>query len=202
MHKTEDVEAAAGRVLYDRTGLTGVFLRQFYLFGRPDRSHSDFNRKMLEARQIPGDSPHWFLQRFLTLGFYALVDFSRATPRADTLSEDCRWWDLAAVPGLILDHGQILQKALETLRLQLDHEPIGHKLLPEKFTMPELQKLYETILGKKLDRRNFQRRILGFGILERLEERRSGGAHKAPYFYRFDPHHYHLALQDGLQGGW
>ncbi len=202
VHKTEDVEAAAGRVLYDRTGLTGVFLRQFYLFGRPDRSHSDFNRKMLEARQIAGSENHWFLQRFLTLGFYALVDFSQAAPRADALSEDCRWWDLAGAPGFILDHDQILQKALETLRLQLDHEPIGYKLLPEKFTMPEFQKLYETILGIKLDRRNFQRRILGFGILERLEERRSGGAHKAPYFYRFDPHHYHQALREGLQGGW
>ncbi|MCU0355150.1 MAG: NUDIX hydrolase, partial [Cytophagales bacterium] len=76
---------------------------------------------------------------------------------------------------------------------------IGYNLLPEKFTMPELQTLYETILGRKLDRRNFQRKVLGYGILERLDERRSGVAHKAPYLYRFDQDQYHKALRDGLR---
>ncbi len=202
VYKEEDVEAAAGRVLQARTGLTQVFLRQFHLFGGPERSRSEFNRMMLNARQLSAGDRHWFLQRFITLGFYALVDFSRVTPRADAISEACQWVDLKGVPALILDHDLILNKALETLRQQLNHQPIGYNLLPEKFTMPELQKLYETILGKKLDRRNFQRRMLSFGILERLEERRSGGAHKAPYYYRFDKQKYQQALQDGLPGGW
>jgi 8-oxo-dGTP diphosphatase len=202
VYKEEDVEAAASRVLEARTGLKNVFLRQFYLFGQPERSRSAFNRNVLQARRGSCDDSHWFLQRFITLGFYALVDFSKAIPQVDAISDACQWWDLDKVPVLILDHNQILQKALETLRIQLNYQPIGCNLLPATFTMPELQKLYETILGKKLDRRNFQRKILGFDILERLEERRIGVAHKAPYLYRFEQQKYQQALEHGLRGGW
>lgn len=101
-----------------------------------------------------------------------------------------------------MDHRQILDKALETLRQQLNYQPIGYNLLPDKFTMPELQTLYETILGKKLDRRNFQRRMNSYGILRRLKETRKGGAHKAPYLYSFNLRKYQQALLEGLQGGW
>lgn len=130
---------------------------------------------------LPVTPEYWFLQRFITVGYYALVDFSKAVPRPDVTSEACAWWDLQEVPPPALDHHRILQKALETLRKQLHDLPIGYNLLPEKFTMPELQRLYETLLGKKLDRRNFQRKMLGYGILNRLEERKSGVDHKAPY---------------------
>lgn len=200
--KDEEVDMAANRVLQSRTGLENIFLQQFYLFGDPRRNNQEFNREILRKKGIEGESGHWFLQRFITLGYYALVDFSKAHPRPDTLSDACEWWDLDEIPGLILDHNQILEKALETLRLQMSYQPIGYNLLSEKFTMPELQKLYETILGKKLDRRNFQRKILSYGILTRLEERKSGVAHKAPYFYRFNLQKYHQALKEGLQGGW
>ncbi len=200
--KDEDVEEAANRVLQLRTGLDNIFLRQFHLFGKPDRSQPDFNAKLLRQRQIPFAPNHWFLQRFITLGFYALVEYSRVTPRPDTNSEACEWWDLQQVPALMQDHRQILDKALEALRLQLAYQPIGYNLLAEKFTMPELQRLYETILGKQLDRRNFQRKILAYDILERLDERRSGVAHKAPYLYRFNLEKYQQALEQGLEGGW
>ncbi|GAB3167401.1 NUDIX hydrolase [Telluribacter humicola] len=200
--KDEDVEEAAIRVLKSRTGLDNIFLRQFHLFGKPDRSKTSFNAKLLKQRQIPYDENHWFLQRFITLGFYALVDYSSVTPRPDSNSEACEWWDLQQIPALMQDHSQILEKALEALRLQLAYQPIGYNLLAEKFTMPELQKLYETILGKQLDRRNFQRKILAYDILERLDERRSGVAHKAPYLYRFNLEKYQQALEQGLEGGW
>ncbi|MEG9512147.1 hypothetical protein LZ318_00120, partial [Saccharopolyspora indica] len=104
--------------------------------------------------------------------------------------------------NLFMDHKEILDRALETLRQQLNYQPIGYNLLPDKFTMPELQTLYETILGKKLDRRNFQRRMNNYGILRRLKETRKGCAHKAPYLYSFDLRKYQKALQEGLQGGW
>jgi len=81
----------------------------------------------------------------------------------------------------------------------LNYHPIGYNLLPAKFTMPQFQKLYETILDKKLDRRNFQRKILSYGILKRLKEVKKGGAHKAPYLYSFDLRKYHKALKEGLQ---
>jgi ADP-ribose pyrophosphatase YjhB (NUDIX family) len=202
MLKNEDVEKAAARLLQARTGLEDVFLRQFYLFGDVARNDEGFNRQRLLKQHIAASSNHWFLQRFITLGYYALVNFSKTIPRPDYISEACEWWDLQAVPALMLDHNHILNKALETLRLQLNYQPIGYNLLPDKFTMTELQRLYETILGKKLDRRNFLRKMLSYKILKRLDERRNGVAYKPPYLYSFDLLTYQQALQEGLSGGW
>ncbi len=202
VRKDESVERAASRVLQERTGLSDIFLQQFHVFSDPARSDNGDLIATLQQSGIDIEADNWFTQRFLTIGFYALVEFSEVTPMPDSFSEACLWWDLNKIHTLMLDHNQILNRALEMLRLQLNYQPIGYNLLPEKFTMPELQKLYETILGKKLDRRNFQRKITGFGILKRWEERKSGVAHKAPYYYSFDKAHYQQALLDGLQGGW
>ena len=202
LQKDESVENAANRVLKERTGLDNIFLQQFHVFSDPARSDNQDLIGTLQKAGIAVNENNWFTQRFLSIGFYALVEFSEVTPTADTFSESCTWWDLQKIQTLMLDHNRILDKALEVLRLHLNYQPIGYNLLPEKFTMTELQKLYETILGKKLDRRNFQRKITGYGILQRWEERRSGVAHKAPYFYSFDQKKYQQALLDGLQGGW
>lgn len=196
--KKEPIEMAANRILKQRTGLDEIFLQQFHVFGDPERSraHYDMYKDML-----PEDE-NWFANRFLTIGYYALVDFCDVHPTPDQHSEFCGWRDLHDVPELKLDHGLILQTALDTLRLQLNYQPIGYNLMPKEFTMPELQKLYETILDKTLDRRNFQRRMLGFGILTRSEQPRKGGAHKAPYLYSFDLENYAAALKEGFKGGW
>src|SRR5204862_4496074 len=116
-------------------------------------------------------------------------------------SGSCQWWDIHKIPKLILDHNHIIQKALQSLQLNLNDYPVGRDLLTGKFTMPELQHLYETILEKKLDRRNFQKKILSLGILLRLKERKSGVAHKAPYLYKFDEKKYQKALKQGLKFG-
>jgi 8-oxo-dGTP diphosphatase len=202
IYKNEDIEQAAIRVLKERTGIDDIFLQQFHVFGNPKRADKKFLLGMLKKDGIHVKKDNWILQRFLTVGYYALVDFAFVTPIPDLSSVACEWWDLQEIRELFMDHKHILDKALETLRLQLNHQPIGYNLLPKKFTMPELQKLYETILDKKLDRRNFQRRMTGYGILKRLSETRKGGAHKAPYLYSFDLRKYRKALQEGLQGGW
>jgi hypothetical protein len=95
-------------------------------------------------------------------------------PVADALSETCQWRDIHEFPTLMLDYQDILNKAMNTLRQQLSYQPIGYNLLLEKFTMPELQKLYETILDKKLDRRNFQLKLISFNILQWLNETKKG----------------------------
>lgn len=194
----EPIEMAANRILKERTGLDKIFLQQFHVFGDPERSrpHHELYKDMLQPKE------NWFSMRFLSIGFYALVDFANVTPTPDQHSESCTWYDLSDLPSFELDHAMILKTALDTLRLQLNYQPIGYNLMPKEFTMPELQKLYETILDKKLDRRNFQRRILGFGILNRLDKPRKGGAHKAPYLYSFDIENYQNALKEGLKGGW
>ncbi len=198
LFKNEPIEMAANRILKERTGLAEIFLQQFHVFGDPERSkeHFDMYKDMLPAEE------NWFMDRFLTIGYYALVDFCETNPTPDTFATACTWRDLNDLPVLKLDHSLILKTALDAMRLQLNYQPIGYNLMPKEFTMPELQKLYETILDKKLDRRNFQRRMLGFGILNRMEQPRKGGAHKAPYLYSFDLENYDAALKEGFKGGW
>lgn len=192
--KDEHVDDAAVRILRDRTKLDNIYLTQFYTFGSPNRGEHGF-------RWPEGITKSWIMDRFVTIGYWALVEFSKAEPALDAFSMDCRWWEIHQVPELALDHNLILKKALTSLRQHINDYPVGRDLLPEKFTMPELQKLYETIFDKKLDRRNFQKKMLSFGILERLKERKKGGAHKAPFLYRFDDQKYQEAMTQGLKFG-
>ena len=193
--KAEHISDAAVRILQERTGLSNIYLHQFHTFGDPQR-----DRKNHGVRK-PVQGKSWLDDRFVTIGYWALVEFSKAIPTPDEFSMECKWWDINKIPKLILDHNNILETALTSLRMNLNDYPAGRDLLPEKFTMPELQRLYETIFGKKLDRRNFQKKVLSFGILERLKERKQGGAHKAPYLYRFDQKKYQKAMKQGLKFG-
>lgn len=197
----ESLELAATRVLKQRTGLDNIFLKQFQVFSDPQRSKTNPAVKDLIVSGADTDNS-WFNYRFISVGFYALVDFSKAEPTHDIFSDLCEWKTLDDINTLIIDHNQILLKALENLRIQLNYQPIGYNLLSDKFTMPEFQKLYETILGKELDRRNFQRKMLSYNILNKLEERKTGGAHKSPFLYEFNLENYQKALQNGLYGGW
>lgn len=196
--KDEHLDDAANRILKQRTGLDEIFLRQFHVFGDPQRSRPHYEM----YKDLVDNEDNWFSNRFITIGYYALVDFHNTVPAPDALSEKCVWCGLDELPMFILDHKQILDNALYALRLQLNYQPIGYNLMPHEFTMPELQKLYETILDKKLDRRNFQRKILAFDILNRSEHPRKGGAHKAPYLYSFNLEKYQQALKEGLAAGW
>ncbi|TRX40350.1 NUDIX hydrolase [Flavobacterium restrictum] len=191
--KTENIKEAASRILHQRTGVTNIYLQQFRVFSDLNRSEGFF-----EAFE----NTIWNKQRFLSVGFYALVDFSTVKLVVDNFSDACEWKAIDELPELMMDHQYIFDKALGTLRKELNYKPIGFNLLPEKFTMPELQKLYEIILGKKLNRGNFFRKMLRYDILIKLDESRKGGAHKAPDLYKFDVEKYQLALKDGLNEGW
>lgn len=185
IQEDENLNDAARRVLTERTGLTNIYLEQFYVFGDRNRHDPAPLRAIMEAKGMAVTENHWLLRRFITVGYYALIDFTKAVPIPDLLSDNCDWYDLTSLPPLMLDHQRIVQKALETLRADLDRKLIGFSLLAESFTMADLQRLYETILGQELHRSGFQRKMLSLGILERLEKQYNGGAHKAPYLYRF-----------------
>jgi ADP-ribose pyrophosphatase YjhB (NUDIX family) len=202
VHDNESLEVAASRVLKERTDLDNIFLNQFHVFSDPLRSKNNPAVPGIIEFGHTDYTESWFAQRFISVGFYALVEFSQVLPQPDVLSDVCEWVNLDEIDSLMMDHNEILNKALETLRLQLTFQPIGYNLLPEKFTMSELRKLYETILGKELDRRNFQRKILTYNILTRLEEVRQGVAHKAPGLYMFSLENYQKALEEGLNGRW
>ncbi|MDB4582056.1 NUDIX domain-containing protein [Draconibacterium sp.] len=201
LKKEETLEEAAKRVLKVRTGLDNIFLKQFKVFSNPSRSRRN---AALQDFLDSGNHPEldFFEKRFISVGFYALVDYTQVNPTPGFFSKKYEWKNVNEEANYILDHKNIIENALEVLRLQLRHQPIGYNLLPEKFTMPELQKLYETILGRELDRRNFQRKILSYKILNKLGERRTGGAYKSPFLYEFNVENYQKALNDGLSGSW
>lgn len=185
VNKDEALDDAAKRILFERSGADKIFLNAFGVFGNLSRSEDYFSN-------YPDDL--WHKQRFITIGYYALVDHTQVTPVIDAYSDSCEWIPIDNIPNMVMDHREILNKALKTLREQISHKPIGYNLLPETFTMPELQALYETILGQKLNRGNFYRKIMRYNILIKLDEPRKGGAHKAPNLYRFDKENYKKAL--------
>lgn len=199
----KDVDAEAAQVLKNRTGLENIFLRQFHLFGDVSRNIPGHASTLVKRGVIPPHTVHWFDQRFVTVGYYALVEYSQVkTPTPDYTSESCEWCSIGQLPELMLDHGRILAHAHATLKKELNNQPIGMNLLPDQFSIPELQALYETVLGKTLDRRNFRRRMLAYDILIPTNKRRTGVAHKAPMLYRFDPEKYAEAMKSGFRSTW
>jgi 8-oxo-dGTP diphosphatase len=185
VEQSEGIDDAAQRILEERTGLRDIYLEQFRVFGSADRSTKEFIQKIMEVHHPESMNDPWVLQRYVSIGYYALVDFSKVNPTPDFLSEYCEWFEMKQLPKLAFDHREIIQKALETLRITLDSKLVGSNLLPETFTMMELQSLYETILETPLRRNNFQRKMLSLDILERIEKLYTGAANKAPYLYRF-----------------
>jgi 8-oxo-dGTP diphosphatase len=197
--RSESLQDAATRILLERTGLSEIFLQQFYVFGdSPFRQNRPDYKKTLKKFNIHLDKDNWLSDRTLSIGFYALVDYSLVNPQPDIFTEECRWWDIHEVPDLLFDHNEMIEKALQTLRHEIYYQPIGYSLLPEKFTLPEIHDLYETILEKKLDRRNFPKKLISLGIIKKLKEQKSIGAHRSPFLYKFDKRNYDKALKEGL----
>jgi ADP-ribose pyrophosphatase YjhB (NUDIX family) len=182
----ENLNDAVLRGLHERTGLTDIYLEQFYTFGDLSRFEPEVMRTLLEANGIqPDDGYQWMLDRFVSVAYYALINYEDVTPRPDALSDSCEWYPVNELPKLILDHQLIVEKAIQTLRDNLDRKLVGGNLLPKKFTMNELQNVYEAILGTKLRRTTFQRKMLAAEVLTRHEKHFSGKAHMAPYLYSF-----------------
>lgn len=183
--KEENADEAAYRTLQSRTGLSNIYLEQFQVFSDKDRSNPSFFRSILKARGVQELENHFLLNRFVSIAYYALVDFTKAVPGADGLADECRWHDLKELPPLIQDHATIIQTALVSLRDNLDKKLVGFKLLPELFTMGDLQVLYETVLKETFLRTSFQRKMLSLGILEKVDKKWTGAAHRAPFLYKF-----------------
>ena len=183
--KNENLNDAVRRGLKERTGLDNIYLEQFYTFGDVARYKPEVIKMILEANNQKSNESDWLLDRFISVAYYALINHKEVVPKPDALSDSCEWYAIDALPHLMLDHSEIVNKALKALRENIDRKLIGVNLLPERFTMQQLQKVYEAILGEKLHRSVFQRKILSLSILQRHEKQYSGKAHKAPYLYSF-----------------
>jgi 8-oxo-dGTP diphosphatase len=166
VHIDESLEEAAARELQEETGVTGAYLEQLYTFGRP-------------ARDPRG--------RVVSVAYYALIPADApicAAPTSDVTQ--ARWFTIQMLPELAFDHAEIAEYALRRLRYKLEYSAVGFELLPEAFTLSEIQFTYEVILGEKLDKRNFRRRILEAGIIEPTPDLRSGEGRPAR-LYRYRP---------------
>lgn len=185
MRKSESADEAAFRILQTRTGLTGIYLKQFHLFAEPSRTvmeqNLEYGNKMADGLQ----EVEWFMQRFISMGYYALVKYEDVQCIKKE-SEVMKWFDVNDLPPLYSDHNNIIKTALNTIRETLPIVPIGCELLPEKFKMSDLRRIYEIFLDKEIDRRNFQRKVLATGYIIQLEEIQSNSTYNPPILYSFD----------------
>lgn len=186
MFNTENADQAAYRVLKERVGLKNVYLKQFYLFSDVNRTDIEHNKKIVTSSKLNIEDAQWYCRRFVSLGYYALVQYQNVTEPSDE-SIVSKWYDIDKLPPLYTDHENIIRMALATIRTMLPIIPIGRMLLPEKFAMTELRRIYEIILGKPLDRRNFQRKVLSEGWVVQLDEIKGNKTYNPTFLYKFNP---------------
>jgi 8-oxo-dGTP diphosphatase len=173
----ETIDEAARRELTEETGLRNVFLEQLYTFGTLDRDPRE---------------------RVVSVAYYSLVKLAEHPATDATDASDAAWFPVARPPKLAFDHADILQTALERLRGKVRYEPIGFELLPRKFTLSQLQNLYEIVLQTPLDKRNFRKKILGMDVLIPLDEQARAGAHRPAQLFRFDAKKYAALRKHGF----
>ena len=198
--RTESIQEAADRIAFSRTGLKDLFLKQFQSFGNPTRNKdkSFTAERISKATGIKVSPDLWIFDYFVSIGFYTLTEFSLVSVNKGPYDAEIQWCTVTQLPALMFDHNIIIQEALKALRLHIYQYPIGHELLPAKFTLQEIHSLYEAILGKSLDSRNFTRQLMGTGIIKKLNETRHIGAHRSPFLYKFDKKKYAAALEKGM----
>ena len=180
----EDLDHAATRILKELTGLDHLFLSQFAAFGNPQRVKRENDLEWLRRVRKDPDA------RVVTIGYFSLIKPEDFAPAASSFARKAEWVQLADVPELAFDHNLILETGLNALKQKMRSEPVGFELLPAKFTLRQLQHLYETILGVEIDKRNFRRKIQGMKFLVPLDEKQKGVAHKPAQLFNFDKENY------------
>ena len=165
----ENLDDAARRELREETGISDLFLEQLYTFSAIKRDPRE---------------------RVISVAYYAMVNQISHLPQAASDARNAAWFSLDNLSPLAFDHDEILKMALYRLRGKIRYQPLGFELLPEKFTLTQLQQLYESILSKTLDKRNFRKKIQGMGLLTELDETEQGVAYRAARLYQFDKEKY------------
>lgn len=173
----EDLDGYAKKILQTATGLDNVYLKQVKTFGTPKRV------------------PHY---RVITVAYYALINPDYHDLKLSPLAKSVKWFDIDHLPQVIFDSKEIIERALKKLREEVQYHPVGFHLLPEKFTLTQLQTMYEVILDKKLDTRNFRKKIQNMGLLIDTNEKQTNVAHRAAKLYSFDTNIYRQLVEEGL----
>jgi len=176
LKRQESVDNAAKRILSQLTGLSNVYMEQLYTFG--------------EISRDPGD-------RIISVAYFALIKIN-TFDLEQVKSHGATWIPISSMPQLIFDHSAMVERALKKLQIRARTQPIGFELLPDRFTIPQLQGLYEAIYNKPLDKRNFRRKLLAMDLLEKLEEKEKESSKKGAWYYRFDAGKYKDLLRRGF----
>lgn len=201
IRKSESLDEAAARVTEERTGIEGLFFKQFKTFGNPGRNESYGavdTKKLYEMTGFKVENESWLSGETVSVGFYSISDIVNAKPRADFFSSECRWFPVNNLPQLGFDHDEMAREALSTMHIHLYHFPIGKNLLPEKFTLKEIKLFYEVMSGKTLHVTNFPNKLISLGVIKKLNEKKHIGAHRSPMYYKFNEKNYKRALKEGL----
>jgi len=175
--ENEDVDAAAARILFELTGLTDIYMEQLQCYGNVNRDPAG---------------------RVVSIAYFALIDIAGHTKELSA-EHNAKWFDLKKVPSLIFDHKQMLAHAKQRLQQKVANHPIGFALLPEKFTLQQLQGLYEAIYETTFDKRNFTKKILSLSILQKLNEKEKESSRKGAFYYVFDEKKYKELDNEGLK---
>jgi 8-oxo-dGTP diphosphatase len=173
----QDLDEFAKELLLQATGLSDVYLQQINAFGSLNR--------------VP-------YTRVITIGYYALINPDYYSLKQSSIAKSLQWFNLNELPKLCFDHEQIIQHALDKLRQEVMYHPVGFHLLPEKFTLTEIQSLYEVILNKKMDTRNFRKKLAKMELLIDSGEKQQKVAHRAAKLYQFDIQVYEKLKMEGL----
>lgn len=172
----EDIDAAARRVLYEITGLENIYLEQLKTYG--------------SAKRDPGG-------QCISIAQYALIRIGEYDKEL-VKKHGAFWYELDKIPKLVLDHDQMVKDALQELRNKAKHQPLGFELLPQKFTLPQLQSLYESIYQRELDPRNFRKKVLSLKVLTKLNEKDKTSSKRGAFLYKFDPKKYEKLVEKGF----
>jgi 8-oxo-dGTP diphosphatase len=192
IYEAENLDIAADRVLFELTGLQTIFLEQVGAFGDTDRLNKEADKKWLRAVREEPEA------RVITIAYFSLVNIHEYAPQASSFAKSAAWIPLNEIDELAFDHSDILQTALKKLKNKIRIQPVGFNLLPEKFTLSQLQKLYEAILGRELDKRNFRRKMLKLQLVEMLEERQEKVPHKPSQYFKFNETNYNKLIENGF----
>jgi len=188
----ENIDEAAIRTLNELTGLNNIYMKQFHSFGaihRVDRRPRDMQWL------ISIDHPE---ERVITIGYYSLINIKDEKISETLLKQNAKWVPVNEVGELAFDHNLIINKALESLRSELKSYPIGFELLPEKFTLTQMQKLYETVFSTQLDKRNFRKKVTSMSYVVPINEKQKGVAHKPARLYMFSKDVYQKTKKDNF----
>ncbi len=174
----ENLDEAAYRILKELTGLKDIYMEQFRTFGGPDRISQSEDVEWLRRQRAEPNA------RVITVAYFSLIRIEDVNLVASSFAKSTQWVEVPVEIELAFDHNEIVDMALETLGNKLEHETVGFNLLPQKFTLGQLQKLHEAVLGIELDKRNFRKKLLAKDLLHPLDERELGVAHKPARLYK------------------